>query len=269
MGSFFVTKIKGKLSASASLLPPSCFYHVLCYLPKHFSPRPKKRRLEKFFPNSFSAGLALLLERSSADPAAMASVRLLGPDLREPLIIQDLDVNQTIEHLKERALGQWPSGAPPAAKLLLVCFVTGWPVHSHAVLFTRRRDGRAIDRAGEDHPPGPLPGGQDAPERCVLRAVNSALRLRRRSSWLRLAGCAQPLAGCAQPLASGSTGLKGCQAPSTVPHGGCLDGAKATLLAGMLACAHPVPACCLCPIRRREMRRRRADCDAPDHQGAG
>jgi hypothetical protein len=51
----------------------------------------------------------------------MASVRLLGPDLREPLIIQDLDVNQTIEHLKERALGQWPSGAPPAAKLLLVC----------------------------------------------------------------------------------------------------------------------------------------------------
>ena len=192
----------------------------------------------------------------------MASVRLLGPDLREPLIIQDLDVNQTIEHLKERALGQWPSGAPPAAKLLLVCFVTGWPVHSHAVLFTRRRDGRAIDRAGEDHPPGPLPGGQDAPERCVLRAVNSALRLCRRSSWLRLAGCAQP-------LASGSTGLKGCQAPSTVPHGGCLDGAKATLLAGMLACAHPVPACCLCPIRRREMRRRRADCDAPDHQGAG
>ena len=155
----------------------------------------------------------------------MASVRLLGPDLREPLIIQDLDVNQTIEHLKERALGQWPSGAPPAAKLLLVCFVTGWPVHSHAVLFTRRRDGRAIDRAGEDHSPGPLPGGQDAPERCVLRAVNRSLWLRRHSSWL----C---LAGCAQPLASGSTGLKGCQAPSTAPHGGGLDGAKATLLAG-------------------------------------
>ena len=154
-------------------------------------------------------------------------------------------------------------------KASLGLLVTGWPLHSHAVLFTRRRDGRAIDRAGEDHPPGPLPGGQDAPERCVLRAVNSALRICRRSSWLRLAGCAQPLAGCAQPLASGSTGLKGCQAPSTVSHGGCLDGAKATLLAGMLACAHPVPACCLCPIRRREMRRRRADCDAPDHQGAG
>ena len=154
----------------------------------------------------------------------MASVRLLGPDLREPLIIQDLDVNQTIEHLKERALGQWPSGAAPAAALLGL-LVTGWPLHSHAVLFTRRRDGRAIDRAGEDHSPGPLPGGQDAPERCVLRAVNRSLWLRRRSSWL----C---LAGCAQPLASGSTGLKGCQAPSTAPHGGGLDGAKATLLAG-------------------------------------
>jgi len=199
-GSFFSTKIKGKLSASASLLPPSLLlYHVLCYHPKYLvSPDQKSAVLRSFFSDLF-AGLALL-ERSSADPAAMASVRLLGPDLREPLIIQDLDVNQTIEHLKERALGQWPSGAPPAAKLLLVCFVTGWPVHSHAVLFTRRRDGRAIDRAGEDHPPGPLPGGQDAPERCVLRAVNSALRICRRSSWLRLAGCAQPLAGCAQPL---------------------------------------------------------------------
>ena len=246
------------LSSSALLAPLSC-----AMLPSNASrfPRPKKRRLEKFFFRPLR-GTRLAARARSADPAAMASVRLLGPDLREPLIIQDLDVNQTIEHLKERALGQWPSGAPPAAKLLLVCFVTGWPVHSHAVLFTRRRDGRAIDRAGEDHPPGPLPGGQDAPERCALRAVNSSLRLCRRSSWLRLAGCAQP-------LASGSTGLKGCQAPSTVPHGGCLDGAKATLLAGMLACAHPVPACCLCPIRRREMRRRRADCDAPDHQGAG
>ncbi len=113
-GSFFCTKIKGKLSASASLLPPSLLLSLF-HVPN------QTRRLEKFFPNSFSAGLALLLERSSADPAAMASVRLLGPDLREPLIIQDLDVNQTIEHLKERALGQWPSGAPPAAKLLLVC----------------------------------------------------------------------------------------------------------------------------------------------------
>jgi hypothetical protein len=184
----FMPKSKASSQPRPLFFRPPCSY-IMCYATiQSIFPPPNKRRLEKFFFRPLRG--TRLARARSADPAAMASVRLLGPDLREPLIIQDLDVNQTIEHLKERALGQWPSGAPPAAKLLLVCFVTGWPVHSHAVLFTRRRDGRAIDRAGEDHPPGPLPGGQDAPERCALRAVNSSLRLCRRSSWLRLAGCA-------------------------------------------------------------------------------
>jgi hypothetical protein len=61
VASFFITKIKGKLSASASLLPPSLLlYHVRCYHPKHLvSPDQKSAVLRSFFSDLF-AGLALL-----------------------------------------------------------------------------------------------------------------------------------------------------------------------------------------------------------------
>jgi len=57
--SFFITKIKGKLSAS--LLPLSLLlYHVLCYHPTHLvSPDQKSAVLRSFFSDLF-AGLALL-----------------------------------------------------------------------------------------------------------------------------------------------------------------------------------------------------------------
>ena len=45
----------------------------------------------------------------------MATVRLLGPDLKdENLIVEGLEVTQTVLDLKEKALKNWPASARAA-----------------------------------------------------------------------------------------------------------------------------------------------------------
>ena len=50
-------------------------------------------------------------ERSSQAGAMSCSVRLLGPDLPNCLVVENLPLDMTVLGLKERALGSWPAGA--------------------------------------------------------------------------------------------------------------------------------------------------------------
>merc|ERR1712124_162268 len=102
---------------------------------------------------------------------ANANVRLLGPDLATPLVLE-VNPSDTVGQLKEKALENWPSGALPTHCLRAGCFASR--LHNHHY-HRRRRYGGTTGGTAEDHPPGSLLGRRSCSEGYGVSAATSLL----------------------------------------------------------------------------------------------